>query len=183
MIKEYIQKMLLENEEDLKKQEKQMNYLLTELEFQQNQLHLLRKENNTDKNIFSPRYYDFENEQKIESVKIKIERIKDEINYVRERIESFLKKKEEYKILIEEFEHNDDLNQIQKIENQDEKIEVNKSKIIESDSVIEIMKELYEKIEMCLAFLNTDKQKCKNELKTMMKRIKDTVSIIEKSNE
>ena len=202
MIKDYINKMLEDNREELEKQEIVMNNLLIELESSQKQLLQLRREKSTDKNLFSPRNYDFEADIKIEKARDKIEKTKNEIEYTRERIETFLKKKKEFELLLEEAtECSNEIENNTKdtMDNSIEKVLSCEKSCIITDTVnkecnsnenvfninnsLDFLKEVYKKIEISLALLNSDKNKCKIELKSVLKLLKDTVVKIENEKE
>lgn len=180
--------MMEENQEELQKLEVEMKNLLEELECNQEYVLHLRKEKDIDRNIFSPRSYDADSDRKIEQAENKVEQIKNEVEYIRERIETFLKKKKEYeKILGEikaESETGASLKQLPLINEKDPYIATS-TKIKESDKqeVLKNLKELYKKTEIALALLNSDRNKCKNELKGIMKLIKETASKIENKGE
>ena len=94
MIKEYINKLSDENRQDLEKLEKQMKDLLQELSCAEEWSESLQIQNNSQRNIFSPRNVDTEIESKIEKTQLSIQKIRKEIEYVRDLIETHIKKKE-----------------------------------------------------------------------------------------
>ena len=104
MIKEYINKLSDENRQDLEKLEKQMKDLLQELSCAEEWSESLQIQNNSQRNIFSPRNVDTEIESKIEKTQLSIQKIRKEIEYVRDLIETHIKKKEEYEQLLSEIE-------------------------------------------------------------------------------
>lgn len=79
MIKEYINKLLAENKETLKQQEKQLGDLMNELSSAEQWAESLQRESNAQTNIFSPRNIDVEIGQKIEKASNSISNINQQI--------------------------------------------------------------------------------------------------------
>lgn len=170
MIKEYINKLSDDNQTELGNLEKQMRDLLDELTYAQEWQESLQKENNIQANIFSPRNFDEGVEQKLEEVQNKIARIKQQIEYTRELIETHLKKKNEYLTLIEEVDSI-----------QDEKTDQTEiqEKVFDDEQVKNLLNDIYKKTEVCLAFLNSNKNRCKSELSDIKKMIKNFAKQVE----
>jgi hypothetical protein len=103
MVKEYIDQLSEENQEELDRLEKQMRDYLDELTYAQEWHENLQTKNNSQTNIFSPRSFDEDLEQSLENVKNKIARINQQIESTRELIETHMKKKMEYQTLLQEF--------------------------------------------------------------------------------
>lgn len=257
MVKEYINELLLENNEELLRQEKQMKELLDSLDSARHWLEILQAEKNADRNIFSPRAMDTDIREKIEEAQNNIKKIDQDIEYVRSFIETHIKKREEYERLLQELDTfsdnsvpqnaekkdpvNDTLqNEEQKPEqdsagqdsqqnpgqdpdhnqkqgskwNPDQNFkqdseygseknpeEVSKQDPEKSDEeqktgvqndqnlqngqktlelTIDFLSEIYRKTEICLALLNGDKNKCRNELKSLKNMIRNAVDDLKK---
>lgn len=192
MLKEYIQNLLIQNEEEMQKLKSEMDELMNDIENQQQQMVILENEENADNNIFSPRSHGDEIHQKIANAQNTVKKLNQEVEHVREMIEALMKKKYEYESLMQEINERDEYFVQQKNENNEKKQkEDNKSKenrVSEEDNVnIEkeeesfqkILEKIYSKAEVCLAFLN-DKNKCKAELRSMKQMIKEYISSFEK---
>lgn len=186
MIKEYINKLLDENNQDLRTLEKQMKDLLGELSCAEEWSETLQVQNHSQINIFSPRNMDTEIGAKIEKSTISIQKIKKEIEYVRDLIETHLKKKDEYEKMLSEIDNseesvkyiegNDDLDaKMRCVDNIKDSLEKSMSK----EYILGILSELYSKSEICLAFLNSDKNRCKKELNEIKFKIKKYAEEIE----
>lgn len=256
MIKEYIDKLSQENEQELEKYNNQMQKLMEELEDAKQYLEDLQKQNNVQINIFSPRNIDDTMEEKLKTAKEHVLKIEEGIEQTKGLIEALVEKKKEYEVLEKEIQEpsvqKNDLasvikNAIEKnlserehserttekdiiykegIENEhvqkdstemngeetgkgtEQRREKENVKETEKESEKEIgipeknaveeknitqeaakkelldkinifMNRVYRKNEMCLALLNSDKNKCKSELLSMKKEIKQFASEIE----
>ena len=102
MIKEYINKLTDENNECLKNLEKQMKDLMNDLASAEEWSESLQRESHSQTNIFSPRNFDAEIDQKIEKASNAIDKTKQQIEYVRDMIETHMKKKMEYQEMLGE---------------------------------------------------------------------------------
>lgn len=183
MIKEYVEELLLQNNEELEKLEKQMKDLLSELDAAKEWMETLQAEENVDKNIFSPRSVNNDLKNKIESAQNSINRIKQDIEYVRSFIETHLKKKQEYEKMINELENFNNSNsdhihptQITDESALDKEVSANLSQSENKDSVQvnkTVLFDLCKKVDICLAFLNSNKNSCRSELKEIKNMIKN----------
>lgn len=171
MIKEYINKLLEENNQDLEKLEKQIKDLLGELSCAEEWSESLQISSNEQKNIFSPRNIDTEIETKMEKASISIQKINKEIEYVKDLIETHLKKKDEYQRMLDELE-----NPTENVLCDEDKKVQNK---LSEEYVKGFLSDIYSKTELCLAFLNSDKNKCKKELNEIKSKIKKYAEEIE----
>lgn len=165
MLEEYLDGMMLENSRKLDKLQEQMEHLLKELKLVQDSIGKLSRDKNLDTNIFSPRMFDAEADEKIEKAKQDEEKLNQQIDYVRELIETHTKKKIEYEKLISEVSAAAETNIQQKPENEPQKAQ-------NEDELQKFLNELYTKTELCLALLNGDRNKCKAELRNMKNLIK-----------
>lgn len=165
MIKEYIDKLSNDNQSELSNLEKQMRELLDELTYAQEWQESLQKENSSQTNIFSPRSFDENIEQDLENVQSKINRIKQRIEYTRELIETHLKKKNEYQTLIQE------IDSIKEDKPEPDEVQ-SESGLFDAEEVKDLLNEIYKRTEICLAFLNSNKNRCKGELNEIKKMIK-----------
>lgn len=104
MIKEYFDKLSMDNEQELEKYENQMESLKVELNEAQQKLKQLQEENNVQINIFSPRNIDEDMEEKLEYAQNDIQRIEQQIADTRSMLEAHKEKKHEYEILEKEIE-------------------------------------------------------------------------------
>lgn len=104
MIKEYFDKLSMDNEQELEKYENQMESLKVELNEAQQKLKQLQEENNVQINIFSPRNIDEDMEEKLEYAQNNIQRIEQQIADTRSMLEAHKEKKHEYEILEKEIE-------------------------------------------------------------------------------
>ena len=175
MLKEYIDKLNQDNDEELVKLENQMKKAVSELESAQGWLEELQKENNVQINIFSPRNIDDQLEQKMQAAQSKVSEANYQIDYIRELIETHLKKQKEYELLLKEAE-------VQPIaDSAEKKQEEEKVKVKEKDSeqIIQFLNEIYRKTEISLALLNSDRNRCKSELNEMKRMIKKFANEIE----
>lgn len=173
MIKEYIKNLLEENEQDLAKLEKQMKDSLEELSCAEKWLESLQIKSNSQTNIFSPRNQDTDLELKVEKASASIQKINKEIEYVRDLIETHLKKKSEYEKLFSEISDSE-----KNVDNLQKSIEENKP--LKHSSLSAILSDLYSRTEVCLAFLNGNKNRCKkelNEMKTIIKKYAEETEI------
>lgn len=174
MIKEYIDKLSDDNQSELSNLEKQMRELLDELTYAQEWQETLQKESNSQTNIFSPRSFDEDIEQDLENVQNKIIRINQQIEYTRELIETHLKKKNEYVTLMQEIDSITD-DKIDSNENNQEE----RNDQFDAEQVKNLLNEIYKKTELCLAFLNSNKNRCKIELNNIKKMIKNFADQVE----
>lgn len=149
MISDYLDKMLNKNTEDLKKLEKQMTDKLEDLKGAEGWLQSLQIEENEDINIFSPRMNDERREQRKIAVAGEVSRIKNDIEQLRKQIDVQTKKKQEYEQLIKE-----------------------SVKMANETACEEFLHTVYEKIEFCLAFVDSDKNRCKSELRKLKEQIR-----------
>lgn len=166
MIKEYIDKLSEANQEELENLEEQMRDLLDELTYTQEWQDSLQKENNSQTNIFSPRNFDENMEEKLENAQNKVSRLKQQIEYTRELIETHIKKKNEYQLLMDEVQSSEEMKE------EDEAFD------IDVNQVKKLLNEIYRKSEICLAFLNSNKNRCKtelNEIKNMIRKFAEEV--------
>lgn len=167
MLKEYIDQLNDENNLELDKLEKQMKSLMEELSEASQWLEKLQIEKNVQTNIFSPRSMSEENDVKINQASDKVKSIKQHIESVRDLIETHIRKKYEYEQLKLE------------LNNYTEKSDINKKTDSNAFNLKQLLSELYRKTEVSLAFLNGDKNKCRNELNEMKRMIKKASSEIE----
>ena len=158
MVKEYINRLIFENNEKLDDLEKQLKKLLNDLDCAREWLDELHVETSIEKNIFSPRAMDANLEKKTEDAQNNIEKIQQDIEYVRSFIEENVKKKVEYEKLLEEIEH----------------MEVDSN----TDSFSKLLSDLLAKTELCLNYLYSDRVKCKNELKNMKSMIQNMTDLL-----
>lgn len=171
MLKEYINKLNQDNDEELVKLEKQMKKAVSELESAQGWLEELQKENNVQINIFSPRNIDDQLEQKMQAAQSKVSEANNQIDYIRELIETHIKKQKEYEILLKEAEEQPVGNSVKK--------EPEEVKEKDSEQIIQFLNEIYRKTEISLALLNSDRNRCKSELNEMKRMIKKFANEIE----
>ena len=174
MIKEYINKLLAENKETLKQLEKQLGDLLNELTSAEQWAESLQRESNAQTNIFSPRNIDVEIGQKIEKASNSISNINQQIEYVRDLIETHLRKQSEYEELMIEIDN---------MEYSNNSSDTNKTKTVSDEYFLNVLSELYSKVELCLALLNSDKNKCKHELNNMRYSMKKYAEEIKNNEE
>ena len=167
MLKEYIDQLNDENNLALDKLEKQMNSLMGELSEASQWLEKLQTEKNVQTNIFSPRSISEENDVKINQASDKVKSIKHHIESVRDLIETHIRKKYEYEQLKLE------------LSNYTENSDINSKTDSDAINLKQLLSELYRKTEVCLAFLNKDKNKCRNELNDMKRMLKKASSEIE----
>lgn len=172
MIKEYIDKLSDDNQAELSGLEKQMRELLDELTYAQEWQESLQRENNSQTSIFSPRSLDEDIEQNLENVQNKISRIKQQIEYTRELIETHLKKKNEYQTLKIEIDSS-----IEKANTDNEKLP--EQDVFDAEQVKKLLNDIYKKSEICLACLNSNKNRCKSELNEIKRMIKSFVDQVE----
>ena len=168
MIREYINELILENDENLKDLERQLNGLIEDQNCAQKWLETLQSEENVDKNIFSPRAADADLDKKIEEARKSIEKAKQDIEYVKSFMETHLKKRQEFKTLLTEL---DEMNS--QINSRNTQEEYNKTGY-------DFLSDLYKKTDVCLDSLYNDRVRCKNELKSMKTMVKDAMNSFEK---
>lgn len=182
MIKEYITELLNENNEELVHLEEQMSDLFVELDSSKEMLEVLQKEKDADKNIFSPRTMDSQIGEEIESARQNISRINENIEYIRSFIEAHIKKKNEFEKLLTELEEREETKQektedTEKPEKPEKSVEVPvETEKTNDTSLFDTVTEIYNKIEICLACLNSDKNRCRKELlkvKSILKEFTD----------
>lgn len=128
MIKEYFDKLSMDNEQELEKYENQMESLKVELNEAQQKLKQLQEENNVQINIFSPRNIDEDMEEKLEYAQNDIQRIEQQIADTRSMLEAHKEKKHEYEILEKEIEGTADKKEFP----EDEKTESEKNSVDEN---------------------------------------------------
>lgn len=152
MIKEYINTLVDENNKSLEKLEQEMKELIEDLESNQKWLEKLQREKNLDTNIFSPRSMDVDIREKIEKAQAAVEKVNHSIDHIRILIEEHVKKKLEYEKLLTE---------------------------ADESPFLDLLSDLYKRTEICLATINSDQNKCRNELKNIKHIIKDYAVKIE----
>lgn len=164
MVNGYIENLITETEEELLRLQRQMAELLDDLKYSQEKQEKLQREKNKDTNIFSPRSMTSDMDGKLEKAKEEVRVNNQRIEYIRERIEISTKKKMEYKTLLHEFQKRNE-------ENKDET-----SNYMQEENDLENMHDflnkIYKRTELCLALLNGDKNRCRNELKCLKSDIK-----------
>lgn len=169
MLKEYLEELKSSNQTEMKKLEKKLNQLVQDLECGQEWVEKLQKDQNMDASIFSPRSQNQEKQKNLETARKNVEEIKQKIEYTREKIEELVKKQNEYDNLLMEAENN---NQIPAKEQEADTAEIPLSSFLAA---------LHKKTDICLALLNGDKNKCRNELRAMKRQIKEYAEQIEKN--
>lgn len=173
MIREYINELVLENKEKLKKLEQQLKELMLDLDCSQKWLENLQSETDLDTNIFSPRVMDPDLKNKTENVKDNINKTNQDIEYVKAFIETHLAKKQEYERMLaelDEISENISGNQDRE-ESIKEKNEMSTQK--KAEQMVGFLADLYKKTDLCLSLLYDDRTKCKNELKAMKSAIRN----------
>ncbi len=165
MIKEYIEELLNDNNEQLHKLEQQMKNLMIELDSAKGWLDSLNAESNVDTNIFSPRSMDSDLKRKTEEAQNNVYKIKQDIEYVSSFMETHIKKKEEYEKLLVELEEM--AHSTEKETKETENRDLNEMQLTRT-----FLSDLYRKTELCLALLSSDRNRCKNELKNMKAMIR-----------
>lgn len=183
MLKEYIQNLLSQNEEEMQNLKNEMDELMNDIEIQQQQMVLLENEENADNNIFSPRSHGDEIHEKIINAQNTVKKLNQQVEHVREMIEALMKKKYEYESLMQEINERDEYfvkkdSEISEEQDLAEDIEEKEAEE-EEESLQEILGKIYSKAELCLAFLN-DKNRCKIELRSMKQMIKEYMNAVEK---
>lgn len=191
MIKEYIDKLAVDNQTELSKLEKQMQGLIDELTYAQEWHENLQKESNALNNIFSPRSIDDNMEENIENAQNKIANINQQIEYTRDKIETHLKKKSEYITLKQEIDFSSKKAETRELLDKSMRVvterELSEDKVAKNSAVDdELMKqiksllnEIYKKSDICLATLNSNKTRCKmelNEIKKMIRQFAEKIS-------
>ena len=228
-MKEYMEKLMTENSDELQQLQNRMNYLMEEWRKQNAVVEKILRHTRRDENIFSPRTANIIDEEKILIEKNKENSIKQEIEYVREKIETLIIKQEEYetvirgmkekelnekKIVIEEIEnagkqiddndtandvHNDadkkdytinienainnivdKMQDISEVPAEEEKSERNQAneKNLEKEYLCNVLSEVVKSVDVSLALLNGDKNKCRSELKKIKKTLKECLEEI-----
>lgn len=158
MIKEYIDTLFSENQQELSNLERQMRDLLDELTYAQEWEENLQQKNSAHTNIFSPRVFENNIEENLEDVQSKITRLNQEIESTRVLIEMQMKKKSEYQTLLLE---------IESAETKDRKKDC-----FDTDQVKKLLNEIFKKTEICLGCLN-NRNRCKSELLEIKKMIRN----------
>lgn len=231
MVKDYIKRLLAANREEGENLEKQIQSLQNDLEKSLQWLDKIKREIKIEDNIFSPRSYSAEVDEKLEEAQRESDRIKTELKYMRERMESCLQKTQEYESLLAEVEEKDEIKiesegtsednfEIKSKRTAQDKLEIenkeeteDKQKIDDKEStevkqiaknnigkdknentaeekenenkiqreILDDLAVVYKKIEYSLALLNGDKNRCKNELKSTLRLLKETALKIEKT--
>lgn len=172
MIKEYIDKLILENNQSLEKLEREMQELIHDLECNRKWMEKLQREKNLDTNIFSPRSIDTEIKEKLDKAQIAVNKLNQNIEHTRVLMEEHIKKKLEYEKLLAEADRIEEQDEIKRPDSDEKTDDLN-------SSITKILSELYMKTEICLATINSDRNKCRNELKNMKRMIKDYAKEIE----
>ncbi len=173
MIREYINGLINENNEKLNSLDHQLKEQTEKLNCAQEWLESLQAESNTDKNIFSPRADNNDLEEKIIDVQKHIDKTKQEINYIKSFMETYLAKKEEYDGLLEEL---DGMCETETRKDHGEEI---RETLKEKRTNNNIFIELYNKTELCLDLLYSDRTRCKKELKNMKFVIQNMIDSID----
>lgn len=204
MVNEYIERLMLEEQEEIEKLQIQMKKSLNDLQSSQEWLESLQREKNVEFNIFSPRKFDFEADAKIEQAKAAVREYDQNVEYIRGQIESHTKRNQEYLKLQEENELEKINIPVEAVCSEEEKTAAKTAEIssdnqqqisemifaeesqqnsISKSEVISFLKNIYKKTEVSLALLNGDKNKCKNEMKRILHEVKEYVSELEKNAE
>ncbi len=168
MLKDYLERVDLENSEELKKLQSQMQNLLDELNANQELIDRLSREKNLDVNIFSPRNIDTEADEKIEKARKEKLDLNQRIEYVRGLIETYTQKKIEYEELQKELLEVQPDNQPVDLEN----LPVNRSELLD------FLNAIYRQTELCLA-ITSNHNRCKTELRSLRSTIKKYAAKIE----
>jgi hypothetical protein len=188
MVKEYIIELQTKNDFLIAEQEEKLKQLLDQLNQIQTVLDELNRENSKQINIFSPRNLNdtiegeiYDKNEQILTVQHQIEETKTDIEYCRT-------KKEEYLLLLNEVDHNSSVKEHQD-QNSDtaeqpeliyNKEAYNNEEYISKQEVKTFLQTIYQKNEVCLALMNTGKNRCKSELTDMKKMIKNFAENLEK---
>ena len=171
MIREYINGLMNENDEKLNNLDHQLKEQTEKLNCAQEWLESLQAEANADKNIFSPRSDNNDLKGKIVDVQKHIDKVKQEIDYIKSFMETYFAKKREYDGLLKE------LDGICETKTSTE-LEEESDEMLQERRPDNIYKELFEKTELCLDLLYSDRTRCKKELKTMKSMIQNMVDSI-----
>ena len=172
MIREYINDLITENTEKLNTLEQRLNGLLNDLDSAQKWMETLQTEANVDKNIFSPRAMEVDLKGKMEETQNSIDKINQEIEYVKTFMETHLRKKQEYEKLMAELDEKDG--------NVQSECDEGEKGIADLLKTQKCLTHLYEKTELCLKLLYSDRLKCKNELKDMKAMIQNLADSLQK---
>lgn len=180
MLKEYIDKLYQNNEEELDKLEKQMKEAMSDLESAKGWLEELQKESNIQINIFSPRNIDDQLDEKLQNAQNKVLEANNQIDYIRELIETHIKKRKEYEQLLKEAEiQPEEVSDHSITDEKAEEKEDNEKTDKSSAEIKQFLNDIYRKTEICLALLNGDKNRCKTELNDIRRMIKKFANEIE----
>lgn len=182
MIREYIDELVIENNEKLKSLEQQLKDLMDELNSNEKWLETLQSEEDVDKNLFSPRVLDNDLKEKIEKVQLGINKTKQNIEYVKSFIETHLVKKQEYDKLLAELDemygYVQEKQNREIIENEQKEEHFVSEEEKSKQETLEFLMNLYKKTEFCLDFLYNDRIKCKSELKNMKTMIQKMIEVL-----
>lgn len=204
MVRDFIMKMRDDNEQKIHSLETELSELVRDLSCAEKLLEKMLREKKSDSYIFSPRAMDFQIDEKIRKQQSNIRELNQKIEYVRHTMEERLKNQDEYDKLLNEIERSEFDDQNSSTEDTDILISENNSAIrpemdhhiqeqdsamdlSETSDVIEINKEqlftfvekIYKETESCLAIINGNKNRCKSELRSMMKTINEFKKMIE----
>ena len=94
MVKEYIERLMLEEQDEIEKLQMQMKQELNNLQASQEWLENLQREKNVEFNIFSPRQFDFDVDEKIEKARAVVREYDQNVEFIRKQIESHMKRKQ-----------------------------------------------------------------------------------------
>lgn len=173
MLKEYLEELRSANQDEMNGLEKKINQLVQDLECGQEWVEKLQRDQNMDASIFSPRSQNPEKQKNLEAARKNVEEIKQQIEYTREKIEELVKKRSEYDNLLVEAESS--------VPEKNKEDKVIKESDGEKIPLSSFLYDLHKKTDICLALLNGDKNKCRNELRAMKRQIKEYAEQIEKS--
>ena len=182
MIREYIDELVIENNEKLKSLEQQLRDLMDELNSNEKWLETLQSEEDVDKNLFSPRALDNDLKEKIGKVQLGINKTKQDIEYVKSFIETHLVKKQEYDKLLAELDemygYVQEKQNREVIENEQKEEHFVSGEEKSKQETLEFLMNLYKKTEFCLDSLYNDRIKCKSELKNMKTMIQKMIEML-----
>lgn len=169
MIKEYIETQAKNNLDELSVLQEKLKKLKNELSCTQDLQLTYQESNKEDNTIFSPRSYDERQETDKENTNNKIVELNRQIEEVKSQIEACEEKNVEYEKMLLEFRL------MEKSKKQD--ISINSS--MDGEKIKVLLNNIYKKSEVCLAFLNSNKNKCKTELleiKQMIKKFAEEIN-------
>ena len=178
MIREYMNELILENDEKLRSLEQQLNDSMNDLDCAEKWLENLQIEANVDKNIFSPRAAEADFDGKMEEAQGNINKIKQDIEYIKSFMETHFKKKQEYDRLLAEL---DEMSGAVSTEQTIDSTMTQEAEPADSlKQIVNFLDDLYKKTDSCLALLYSDRLKCKNELKDMKSAIRKIADSLKK---